>query len=123
MKVIRFVFLAFCLTGCASSKHSTDPRAAVVGPAYLDYIAAHPRDQATQYYYPSFGIHNFQPSEALLTPLPKSAAGPKVAALLADIPEPSRQVQEVTGKGYPCLERTGIRLFTAPSQQKLNDTP
>jgi len=114
MKVIRIVLLILCLTGCAS-KYASDPRAAVVGPAYLDAIAANPRDRATQYYYPSFAIRNFEPAAALSTPWPTPAVTPEIAALQTEIPEPSRNVREITGKGYPCLEQAGLRLFTGPS--------
>lgn len=117
MKVSRFIFLVLCLTGCAGSKYASNPGAAVVGPGYLNAIAAHPRDRATEYYYPSFRIQDFQLSADASAPLPKGAAGPEVAALLTYVPEPSPQVKEITGKGYPCLERTGIHLFTEPSKE------
>jgi hypothetical protein len=117
MKVSRFVFLVLFLTGCASSKFSSNPGAAVVGPGYLDAIAEHPRDRDTQYYYPSFKIQDYQPSAEALEPLPKAAVGAEVAALLTYVPEPSAHVKEITGKGYPCLERTGIQLFTGPAQK------
>ena len=117
MKVSRFVFLVLCLTGCAGSKYASNPGAAVVGPGYLDAIAEHPRDRDTQYYYPSFRIADYQPSADASAPLPKAAVGAEVAALLTYVPEPSAQVQEITGKGYPCLERRGIRLFTGPAQK------
>lgn len=116
MKVIQFGFLALYLTGCAS-RYSSDPRAAVVGPAYLDFIAEYPRDHATQYYYPSFEIRNFELEPALTVPM-SSAAGPKVSVLLADIPEPSPRVKDITGKGYPSLEQTGLRLFTRQAEQQ-----
>lgn len=118
MKVIASVFLALCFTGCAGpSKFSSNPGAAVVGPGYLDAIADHQRDRDTQYYYPGFGIHDFEFGANLSTPLPPPDVSPKVAALLIAIPEPSHDVQKITGKGYPALERTGIRLFTSPAQK------
>ena len=117
MKVSQFIFLVVFLTGCAgSSKFSSNPGAAVVGPGYLEAIAAHPRDKATQYYYPSFGIRNFQLSADASARLPIHV-GPEVAALLTYVPEPSAHVKEITGKGYPCLERRGILLFTGPAQK------
>lgn len=118
MKVIACVFLVLCFTGCAgSSKHSSNPGAAVVGPGYLYAIADYPRDRDTQYYYPGFGIRNFEFGTNLSTPLPQPDLSPKVAALLTYIPEPSQKVKDITGKGYPELERTGIQLFTGPAQQ------
>jgi hypothetical protein len=114
MKALYFVFLALCLTGCAS-RYSSDPRAAVVGPAYLDFIAEYPRDRDTQYYYPGFSIRDFQLPTALSIPMP-SVASPRVAVLLAGVPEPSQKVKDITGKGYPRLERTGLLLFTGPAQ-------
>lgn len=117
MKVNRLIFLVLFLTSCAGSKFASNPGAAVVGPGYLDAIADNPRDRATQYYYPSFGIRDFQPSAELSEPLPKADIGADVAALLTYVPEPSAQVIEITGKGYPCLERRGIQLFTGPAQK------
>ena len=117
MKVSRFIFLVLCLTGCAGSKYASNPGAAVVGPGYLDAIAANPRDRATEYYYPSFGMRDFQFSADASAPLPKGAAGPEVTALLTYVPEPGAQVKEITGKGYPCLERRGIYLFTEPRKE------
>lgn len=118
MKVSRLVFLVLFLTGCAnSSKFSSNPGAAVVGPGYLNAIAEHPRDRNTQYYYPSFRMRDFQLSADASAPLPKGAVGPQVTASLTYVPEPSAQVKEITGKGYPCLERTGIQLFTGPAER------
>ena len=117
MKVSRFVFLVLFLTGCAGSKYSSNPGAAVIGPGYLDAIADHPRDRDTQYYYPSFGIRNYQPSTEASAPVPKAPVSPAVVALLTSVPEPGPHVKEITGKGYPCLERRGIQLFTVRAQK------
>jgi hypothetical protein len=117
MKVITFVLLALCLTGCATSKYSSNPGAAVVGPDYLDTIAAYPRGRATQYYYPGFHIREFELSSDASTPLPKPDLSPAVAELLLQIPEPAPHVMDITGKGYPCLEKRGIRLFTSAEQK------
>ena len=40
-----------------------------------------------------------------------------VAALLMDIPQPSQKVKDITGHGYPSLERTGLLMFTGPTRQ------
>jgi hypothetical protein len=111
MKVMSSVLLILCLTGCAS-KYSSNPGAALIGPGYLDTIADYPRDRDTQYYYPGFAIRDFELSAEASAPLPKPDLSPAVAALLTQIPEPSQHVKDITGKGYPCLEETGIRLFT-----------
>ena len=50
-------------------------------------------------------------------PLPKPDLSPEVAALLTELPVPSRHVMAITGKGYPSLEMTGIRLFTKANQK------
>jgi hypothetical protein len=115
MKAIICVLSISCLTGCAS-KYSSHPGAALIGPGYLDTIADYPRDRDTQYYYPGFGIRNFELSPDASKPLPKPDLSPAVAALLTQLPEPSQQVKDITGKGYPCLEKTGIRLFTRADQ-------
>ena len=117
MKVTKFVLLTLCLTGCCSSKYSSNPGAAVVGPGYLCAIAEHPRDRDTQYYYPGFGIRDYHPSMDALAPMPKAPINPEVAAMLTYVPEPSEKVKKLTGKGYPCLERTGIILLTGPAQK------
>jgi hypothetical protein len=116
MKVITFVLLAIGFTGCAS-KYSTNPGAAVIGPDYLDTIAAYPRDRTTQYYYPGFHIRDFELTLDASTPLPKPDLSPAVADLLLQIPEPTQHVKDITGKGYPCLEKTGIRLFTSADRR------
>jgi hypothetical protein len=116
MKVITFVFLSLCFTGCAS-KYASHPQAALIGPGYLETVAAYPRDRATQYYYPAFRIRDFQLSADASAPLPNPNLHPAVAVLLTHIPEPSQHVKDVTGKGYPGLERTtGMLLFTSAYQ-------
>jgi len=117
MKVITFAFVVLCLTGCAASKYSSNPGAAVVGPGYLETIAKYPPDFDTQYYYPGFRIRDFEPSDDASKPLPKPYLSPAVAALLIELPAPSQHVKEITGKGYPRLEKTGIRLFTSANQK------
>jgi hypothetical protein len=117
MKVMTFVFLVLCLTGCAAGKYSSHPGAAVIGPGYLETIAKHPPDFDTQYYYPGFRIRDFELSPDAAKPLPKPDVSPAVAALLVELREPSQHVKAITGKGFPCLEKTGIRLFTSANQK------
>ena len=117
MKVISFVLLILGLTGCAASKYSSHPGAAVVGPGYLETMAKYPPDFDTKYYYPGFRIRDFELSADAAMPLPKPDASPAVAALLTELPEPSPHVKDITGKGYPCLEKRGIRLFTSADRK------
>src|SRR5438046_663123 len=50
MKALLILSLALVGSGCTtSSKYVNDPRAAAVGPAYLDYIDEYPRDRDTQF--------------------------------------------------------------------------
>lgn len=115
MKAIGLILLALSLVGCASkSKFASDPRAAVVGPAYLDYIAQYPRDRDTEFYYPAFTVHSLEKGLPPSTTLPGSAVAPSISAILISIPEPTQQIKNITGKGYPSLERDGLRLFTPP---------
>lgn len=118
MKVMMFVFLALCFTGCASSKYSTHPQAALIGPGYLETAAKYPPDRATQFYYPGFSVHDFELSAAASAPLPKPDLSPAIQALLTQLRQPTQQVKDITGKGYPCLEKTGMRLFTSAEQEK-----
>lgn len=113
MKVISSVLLVLCLTGCATSKYSSHPGAAVIGPDYLETMAKFPPDFDTQYYYPGFHIRDFVLSADASMPLPKPDLSPEVSALLTELPVPSPHVKAITGKGYPGLEETGIRLFTS----------
>jgi hypothetical protein len=114
MKVIGLFLLAVSFVGCSSpSRFAADPRAAVVGPAYLEYMTEFPRDRSTEFFYPVFtsrSAENAAPPPAALT---DTAVPPAVAALLIDIPQPNHNVNGCAGVGYPELERTGIRLFTA----------
>ena len=125
MKAIGLVLVVMSLAGCATqSKFASDPRAAVVGPAYLDYIAEYPSDRDTQYYYPSFTVAgvgkwvDLFPSE-----MPSSSSS--IDALLTDIPEPSPAVKDLTGKGYPLFEqRSGLLVFTGTNYQtQMTETP
>jgi hypothetical protein len=114
MKAIGLFLLALSVVGCSSaSRFALDPRAAVVGPAYLDYMAEFPRDRATELYYPAFTSGSVEPGASPATVLTGAAVPANVASLLIDIPQPKQNAKDSAGKGYPELERTGIRLFTA----------
>lgn len=120
MKTIGLLILAlvFCAVGCSSpSRFSSDPRAAVVGPAYLDSMTQFPRDRSTVLYYPAFSSGSVEPG--VLSPMVLTGAGvpANVASLLIDIPQPKPGAKDSAGKGYPELEKNGIRLFTAAPKQ------
>lgn len=106
MKAVSILVLALAASGCATkSKYAGDPRAAVVGPAYLDYIDQYPRDRDTQYYYPGFGVSGF--TNEVDYSLPPSDTYSEFKPLLTQIPQRSEEVKEITGKGWPELERIG----------------
>jgi hypothetical protein len=111
MKTLAFVSLALLAAGCSSpSKYAHDPRAAVVGPDYLDYIDQYPRDLDTQYYYPVLtegGLTNWVDPSANL---PKSASASAVDGLIINVPHPTEAVKNSTGKGWPRLEKEGIPI-------------
>jgi hypothetical protein len=121
MKMIGLVLpvLVLCVIGCSSpSRFASDPRAAVVGPAYLDYITEFPRDRSTELYYPAFTSGSVEPGVPPTMVSTGAGVPANVASLLIDIPQPKPDVKDSAGKGYPDLERTGIRLFTAaPTNQ------
>ncbi len=105
------VAMALLLAGCAQpSRFQHDPRAAVVGPAYLDYIQEYPRDRATQYYYPSFGISGFAGQKDLLAGMP-SATPADIRKLETVIPPMTPEARQTEGKGWPELEHKGIPVF------------
>jgi hypothetical protein len=115
MKVISILFLTLLCAGCVSpSRFANDPRAAVVGPAYLDAIADYPRDKDTQYYYPAFAVSDLTNSADVLSPAAPPAPGVKIDELLVQIPEPTAEGSKSTGKGWACLERVGIPFSAAP---------
>jgi hypothetical protein len=113
MKIMGFALLALSVTGCAS-RFASDPRAAVVGPAYLDCIANNPCDRDTQYYYPAFTVRGMGDWVDPTLTLTNITVDRGITAMLTDVPKPSRKVLEISGKGYPDLEAAGLRLFTAP---------
>jgi hypothetical protein len=107
MKVLSIIALALVACGCAApSKFANDPRAAVVGPAYLDYIQQHPRDRDTQFYYPLFAVGGSTNVVDYRTP--QTASEAEFKALVTEISEPTEAVKEMTGKGWPQLEHEGI---------------
>ena len=103
--------IATLAVGCAHpSRFQNDPRAAVVGPDYLDYIQKYPRDRDTQYYYPAFGVYGTTNRGDLLAALP-SAVPADIQALQTIIPPMSPSVQAIEGAGWPTLEQKGMPLF------------
>jgi hypothetical protein len=109
MKAFLVISLAILSSGCSTpSKFAHDPRAAVVGPDYLDYISQHPRDRDTQFYYPLFalsGVTNWVDSyQHPSTSSPASG----IEALEIEVPEPTQEVRAITGKGWHELEHAGI---------------
>jgi hypothetical protein len=111
MKAIGLILVVLALAGCAQSPYSHDPRAAKVGPAYLDYIAQYPRDRATEYYYPVFTLRGMTCCQDSVADIPGPLANP-IDPLLTQLPDVPACVQKITGKGYPCLESVGMRVFT-----------
>lgn len=111
MKVLLFVSLGLLAAGCsAPSKFAHDPRAAVVGPDYLDYIYQYPRDRDTQYYYPVLTVGNLTNWVDPSSDLAKSASASAISSLIIDVPEPPEAVKQITGKGWPRLEKEGIPI-------------
>jgi len=104
----QLAWIAILLAGCsAPSKFTHDPRAAVVGPDFLDYMEQYPMDHDTQYFYPHFGLAGAKSLEA------SNAEGSNVfpqnlSALMIERPKPSQEVREIDGQGWPKLEHDGI---------------
>ena len=117
MKAGLQVVVAVILTaGCAQpSRFQNDPRAAVVGPGYLDCIEKYPRDRHTQYYYPAFMVHGLTNWVDPFVGL-QSAVSPDIQKLETSIPLMPPSVQAIEGKGWPELERKGLPMFL-PKQQ------
>ncbi len=112
MKALYVVLLALLAAGCATpSKYAKDPRASVVGPAYLDAIAEYPRDEDTQRYYPVFMIRGFTNKVDYASSTLTSADEPRIDELLTRVPEPTPEGAKSTGKGWRSLEHTGIPFF------------
>ena len=100
--------IAVLLVGCAApSKYQNDPRAAVVGPDFLDYIDQYPMDRDTQYYYPHLGLAD---AKTLDTTSAESASSfpQNVRALMIQGPKPAPGAIDVEGQGWPKLEHRGI---------------
>lgn len=109
MKAFCIIALALVAAGCApASRFAHDPRAAVVGPEYLDDIVEFPRDRITQYYYPVFTVDGLTNGPTAYSSESHAQFGQGVDALLIDLPEPSEAAKEATGKGWPELQRKGI---------------
>ena len=110
--------VAVLAAGCAPSRFQNDPRAAGVGPYYLE-VMDHPRDRATQYYYPEFRVAGMtnQPEPSLGAPNPELA---KVQRLLTVIPPTPPSVQAIQGQGWPELERQGMPVFLPPQRPAWN---
>jgi hypothetical protein len=106
---LQIGLLGLLMAGCATqSPFANDPRAAVVGPAFLDYIHEFPRDQATQYYYPRFSAREVAEIEAPGAP---SNVPPDVQRLIMTRPKPTTHVMATEGQGWPDLEKDGIPFF------------
>ena len=101
-------FVALLVAGCAApSRFKNDPRAAVVGPDYLDYIEQYPKDRDTQYYYPRLAAAEGKSVEE--TNAEGSGSFPaNIHALMARTPKESPSVLELEGKGWAELESKGI---------------
>jgi len=118
MKATAVLIIALSFAGCATkSKFANDPRAAVIGPDYLDYIIEYPADKDTEYYAPWFtlnGRHN-EHSDGFQHTLP----------LEIDVPTPPQAVKDLAGKGYPLLEqKSGLLVFTGTNcQMRLTEEP
>ncbi len=118
MKAIGWILAAAALTGCATqSRFASDPRAAAVGPDYLDYIAEYPRDKDTELYAPWFTLDDRRNKRAY----ERERVGPLETAL----PMPSQEAIDTAGKGYPLLERrAGLLVFTGTENQtRLTEKP
>lgn len=104
------VLVTVLAAGCAQSRFQNDPRAAVVGPDYLDYIEEYPRDRDTQYYYPGFTVDGL-PNRGDPFAETQNAGPAGIQRLLITIPPMPPSVQNLEGKGWPELEREGIPVF------------
>jgi hypothetical protein len=104
----QIAWIAILLVGCsAPSKYKNDPRAAVVGPDFLDDIELYPMDHDTQYFYPHFGLTQAKPLETSSVQ-GSSTFPPNLSALMIERPKPAPAVSEIEGKGWPQLEHDGI---------------
>ncbi len=108
---LQIAFVALLAGGCVhSTRFQNDPRAAVVGPKYLDYMQQYPMDRVTQYYYPTFGVSGAPHRGDLFAGIPDTVP-PEVQRLETVIPLLPPSVQAIEGKGWPELERKGLPLF------------
>ena len=99
------------VAGCAGQgRFKNDPRAAVVGPDYLDYIEQYPMDRETRYHYPPrIGFTGAKGVEAPSVDGPSSFTA-KVQALMTLTAKVPPAVQKTDGIGWAKLERQGIAL-------------
>ena len=108
---LQIAFVALLVAGCAGpSRFKNDPRAAVVGPDYLDYIERYPKDGDTQYYYPRLAATEANSASSAEAP---SVDGPgsvpaNIHALMTQTAKESPSVQRIEGKGWAELQRKGI---------------
>jgi hypothetical protein len=118
MRIVLPVAIAALLTaGCAQpSRFQSDPRAAAVGPDYLDYLQKYPMDEATQYYYPSFKVSSAPERRHLYADL-QEAVPADIQRLQTVIPPLPPLVKATEGKGWPELERNGGMPLFLPKQE------
>jgi hypothetical protein len=109
----QITLIALLAAGCAQSRFQHDPRAAGIGPDYLDYIQQYPRDRDTQYYYPEFAVDGMTNRAELYSGAPTPEAA-HIQPLLTVLPPVPRSVQAIEGKGWPELEREGMPMFLPP---------
>jgi hypothetical protein len=106
---LQLAFVALLVAGCAGpSRFKNDPRAAVVGPDYLDYIEHYPKDRDTQYYYPQLAATEANSAEAPSAGGPGSVPANIHALMTQTAKEPPPSVQKIEGKGWAELQRKGI---------------
>ncbi len=107
--------LAVLMAGCATqSPYANDPRAAVVGPDFLDYIQEFPRDHDTQYFYPRFTSREVAEIEAPGAP---SNVPLQVQQLIMTRPKPATLVVATEGNGWPELEQAaGMPFYWAAAE-------
>jgi hypothetical protein len=111
---LQIGLLAVFMAGCASqSPYANDPRAAAVGPAFLDYIHEFPRDHDTQYYYPRFTSREVAEIEAPGTP---SNVPLQVQQLIMTRPKPATLVVATEGNGWAELEEAGMPFYWSAAE-------
>jgi hypothetical protein len=105
---LQIPFVVLLVAGCAAPSHyKNDPRAAVVGSDYLDYIEHYPKDRDTQYYYPRLAATEANSAQAPSADGPASVPA-NVHALMTRTEKEPPSVQKIESKGWAELERKGI---------------